>query len=155
MLTSPAVQSHSFLQFAPTREGYLRFLVESKAVYDVLEAAVQSTAHPEYAAFCNTGLERAKALEEDIAWFRETHNLTSAGPEPGGPGATYGAKIAELAEKDAPVSRQQGYITRSGTVLSCDWGVMHRTAWNAQAPWGPSRQGVRGPDAQAGNTLVR
>ena len=35
------------LQFTPSREGYLRFLAESKAVYDVLEKVVQDAPKPE------------------------------------------------------------------------------------------------------------
>jgi hypothetical protein len=34
-------------QWQPTREGYLRFLVESKVVYDTLEQIVAEASHPE------------------------------------------------------------------------------------------------------------
>lgn len=42
------------LQWQPTREGYLRFLVESKLVYDALEQIVQQASVPEckFAAQC-------------------------------------------------------------------------------------------------------
>lgn len=33
-------------QWQPTREGYLSFLVESKAVYDAMEGVMASGAHP-------------------------------------------------------------------------------------------------------------
>eukprot|EP00983_Pelagomonas_calceolata_P082813 1156024-Pelagomonas_calceolata.AAC.2 len=59
--------------FVPTREGYLRFLAESKAVYDVVERIVAE--RDEYAAFRNSGLERAGPLAEDIAWFTSTYGL--------------------------------------------------------------------------------
>ena len=36
-----------FLQWEPTQEGYLRFLVESKVVYDALEQIVQNAPVPE------------------------------------------------------------------------------------------------------------
>lgn len=38
---------HICPQFLPTREGYLAFLAESKAVYDVLETTVSLSSHPE------------------------------------------------------------------------------------------------------------
>jgi hypothetical protein len=34
-------------QFAPTREGYLQFLAESKAVYDTLERIMNEAKHPQ------------------------------------------------------------------------------------------------------------
>ena len=37
------------LQWQPTREGYLRFLTESKAVYEMLERIVVEASHPECA----------------------------------------------------------------------------------------------------------
>jgi hypothetical protein len=43
----PPLPPRTRAQWVPTREGYLRFLAESKAVYDALEAAVQDEAHPE------------------------------------------------------------------------------------------------------------
>lgn len=35
------------MQWQPTREGYLKFLVESKLVYDALEQVVQEASVPE------------------------------------------------------------------------------------------------------------
>jgi len=60
-------------QMVPTRQGYLRFLAESKAVYDVMERCVAE--REEYAAFRNSGLERAGPLAEDIAWFKATYGM--------------------------------------------------------------------------------
>lgn len=42
--------------WAPTREGYVRFLAESKAVYDALEQAVVTQGHPECECGCCWGL---------------------------------------------------------------------------------------------------
>ena len=42
-------------QWQPTKEGYLKFLVESKAVYDAMEEIVASGDSPIYAAFVDTG----------------------------------------------------------------------------------------------------
>jgi len=88
------------VQWQPTLPGYLSFLVESKAVYDVLEAAVKDAAHPEYAAFSGTGLERSAGLADDIAWMSEKYGLEAPAPQPDGPGATYGKKLTELAKSD-------------------------------------------------------
>lgn len=86
--------------WVPTREGYLKFLVESKAVYDALEAAVQDNTHPEYAAFQSTGLERSKALAEDIKWFQATYRLNPSPPTEDGPGSSYAKKMLALAKSD-------------------------------------------------------
>lgn len=86
--------------FAPTREGYVRFLAESKAVYDAMEAAVKDTTHPEYAAFQNTGLERAQALAKDLEWFKATYGIDAPAVQEDGPGRSYAKKILELAKTD-------------------------------------------------------
>ncbi len=41
------IPAATLLQWEPTREGYLRFLVESKLVYDALEQIVQQAPVPE------------------------------------------------------------------------------------------------------------
>lgn len=86
--------------WTPTREGYLRFLAESRAVYDVLEKVMDDAKHPEYARFKNTGLERTAALEADIKWFEETYAMKAPPVNPDGPGAAYAKLITELADKD-------------------------------------------------------
>jgi len=78
-------------QWQPTKEGYLSFLVESKAVYDCMEGVVATSNNPicaplstrscaadaltrrprADAKFRNTGLERGAALVKDIAWMTE------------------------------------------------------------------------------------
>nr|BAF02519.1 heme oxygenase [Adiantum capillus-veneris] len=86
-------------KWEPSLDGYIKFLVDSKAVYDTMESIVQEAPHPSYAEFRNTGLERAEALAKDIEWFKEQgHEI----PEPGEPGLTYSALLKELAEKDPP-----------------------------------------------------
>ena len=89
-----------FTQWKPTREGYLRFLNESLAVYEALEEAVAS--NPLYSAFRETGLERSAALKKDIAWFRETFSLTPPPLTPADPGPTYAALVKKLAATDPP-----------------------------------------------------
>lgn len=86
-------------KWEPSVEGYLRFLVDSKIVYDTMESIVDRAVHPSYAEFRNTGLERAAALEKDLEWFKsEGHEI----PEPGEPGVSYASYLNELAEKDPP-----------------------------------------------------
>ena len=79
------------------RSGYIRFLVESKAVHDALEAAISDYG---YSDLEGTGLERAANLGEDLHWL-----ATSCGddvPEPllDGPGLHYASLLTQLARDD-------------------------------------------------------
>jgi hypothetical protein len=65
---------------------------------------VKNPSHKEYAAFCNTGLERSKALEEDIQWFQAKYSLVAPELQKDGPGARYSQKIADLAANDPQVN---------------------------------------------------
>ncbi|KAK1418496.1 hypothetical protein QVD17_27641 [Tagetes erecta] len=80
-----------------TVDGYLKFLVDSKLVYDTLEKIVDKADFPEYAEFRNTGLERAESLAKDLAWFKEQGYTI---PEPSSPGLNYSAYVEELSKKD-------------------------------------------------------
>ena len=82
-------------------EGYLKYLVESRAVYEAMEAIVASGASPIYAAFVDTGLERTEALSADIAWFTWASAGSSRAPADG-PGAEYAAFLRDLAESSPP-----------------------------------------------------
>ncbi|KAI3709456.1 hypothetical protein L2E82_39218 [Cichorium intybus] len=84
-------------KWEPTIDGYLKFLVDSKLVYDTLEKIVENADFPEYAEFRNTGLERAKSLEKDLAYFKEQGYSI---PEPSSPGLSYSSYIEELSKKD-------------------------------------------------------
>ncbi|XP_073066943.1 heme oxygenase 1, chloroplastic-like [Primulina eburnea] len=81
----------------PTIEGYLKFLVDSKHVYETLEKIVERASFPEYAEFRNTGLERSECLAKDLEWFRQQGHII---PEPSSPGVTYAEYLEELSEKD-------------------------------------------------------
>ncbi|XP_010687998.2 heme oxygenase 1, chloroplastic [Beta vulgaris subsp. vulgaris] len=81
----------------PTIEGYLKFLVDSKLVYDTLEIIVQQAPVSYYAEFKDTGLERSQSLEKDLEWFKEQGYTI---PEPSDPGVTYSNYLEELAQKD-------------------------------------------------------
>lgn len=84
----------------PSREGYLQFLAESKAVYDALEGIVSTNST--YAPFRNSGLERSAALAADIAWFKQTYGLVPGPVTADGPGMTYAKLLADLAVSDPP-----------------------------------------------------
>ncbi|PHT52317.1 Heme oxygenase 1, chloroplastic [Capsicum baccatum] len=84
-------------KWEPTVEGYLKFLVDSKLVYDTLEKIVEKAPFPEYAEFRNTGLERSAVLAKDLEWFRQQGHAI---PEPSTPGVSYAHYLEELSEKD-------------------------------------------------------
>merc|ERR1712039_92408 len=87
-------------KFAPTREGYLSYLVESKVVFDTLESIMAGAEHPLYVTFQNTGLERGSALEKDIAELSKEYGLEVPVPTDDGPGRTYAGLLKDLASKD-------------------------------------------------------
>lgn len=86
-------------KWEPTIEGYLKFLVDSKLVYDTLETIVQKASHPTYAEFRNTGLERSGNLAKDLEWFRQQGHAI---PDPSSPGTSYSNYLQKLSEEDPP-----------------------------------------------------
>nr|AET97566.1 heme oxygenase-1 [Brassica juncea] len=86
-------------KWEPTVEGYLRFLVDSKLVYDTLEGIIHQSTFPTYAEFKNTGLERAEKLDTDLKWFKEQGYEI---PEPTDTGKKYSQYLKDLADKDPP-----------------------------------------------------
>lgn len=85
------------MKWEPSVQGYLRFLVDSKLVYDTLETIVQKASFPSYAEFRNTGLERSEKLAKDLEWFKEQGHVI---PEPSAPGISYARYLEDLSEKD-------------------------------------------------------
>eukprot|EP00747_Dinoflagellata_sp_TGD_P164116 gnl/TRDRNA2_/TRDRNA2_183593_c0_seq1.p1 gnl/TRDRNA2_/TRDRNA2_183593_c0~~gnl/TRDRNA2_/TRDRNA2_183593_c0_seq1.p1 ORF type:complete len:358 (+),score=61.13 gnl/TRDRNA2_/TRDRNA2_183593_c0_seq1:55-1128(+) len=98
-------------KFAPTREAYLSFLVESKLVYNTLEDIMAAASHPSYVAFQNTGLERSAALERDIAALSKEYGLEVPVPADDGPGRTYSAILTQLGADDPPAFMCHYYNT--------------------------------------------
>jgi len=78
--------------YVPTRGDYLQFLVDSKHVYEVLEQVVNDRA--ELVAFRNTGLERTKALEQDIEFMVDEYGLDR--PEAGEAGRNYADMLRNI-----------------------------------------------------------
>ncbi|RLM55132.1 heme oxygenase 1, chloroplastic-like [Panicum miliaceum] len=90
-------QAPPVAKWEPSVQGYLRFLVDSRLVFQTLEDIVDRAAVPWYAEFRNTGLERSEALKKDLEWFKEQGHTI---PEPSDPGTTYASLLEELSEKD-------------------------------------------------------
>lgn len=78
--------------YTPTREDYLKFLVDSQHIYKAFEDVVNEL--DELTNFRNTGLERVKPLEEDIEFMVKEYSLQR--PEVGQPGVTYAADMRRL-----------------------------------------------------------
>ncbi|KAM7521035.1 hypothetical protein LguiB_019997 [Lonicera macranthoides] len=84
----------------PSMEGFLKYLVDSKLVFDTIEGIVDECRDISYAYFRNTGLERSKCFSKDLEWFRQQD---IAIPEPSNPGVTYANYLEELAAKSPPL----------------------------------------------------
>ncbi|GLT98457.1 hypothetical protein SLE2022_159610 [Rubroshorea leprosula] len=90
-------EERTVTKWEPSIDGYLRFLVDSKLVYDTLEGIIEKAAFNSYVEFKNTGLERSENLSKDLVWFTEQGNVI---PEPSYPGCNYAEYLKELSEKD-------------------------------------------------------
>ncbi|XP_031496365.1 probable inactive heme oxygenase 2, chloroplastic [Nymphaea colorata] len=83
----------------PSVEGYLKYLVDSKLVFDTLDKIVDEATHVAYADFRKLGLERSDALSKDIEWFSQQGYLI---PEPSSPGVSYAKYLREISETSLP-----------------------------------------------------
>ncbi|KAK4265196.1 hypothetical protein QN277_026279 [Acacia crassicarpa] len=90
-------EERSVAKWDPSIEGYLKFLLDSKLVFDTLDKIVDNADFPAYAEFRNTGLERSVSLAKDLEWFREQGHTI---PEHSSPGLTYSQYLLELSAKD-------------------------------------------------------
>ncbi|CAA6666410.1 unnamed protein product [Spirodela intermedia] len=84
-------------KWQPSIDGYLRFLVDSKLVYDTLNSILEKAVYPSYAEFRNTGLERSESLAKDLEWFKSQGHVI---PEPSSPGTSYAKYLEELSDTD-------------------------------------------------------
>jgi len=87
-------------QWNPSKEGYLKYLIESNKVYSTMESIMASGSQPSYAKFIGTGLERTEGLAKDIAWFHEQGVTVEATTE--GPGDEYSKFLTDLSVSDPP-----------------------------------------------------
>ncbi|XP_039142607.1 heme oxygenase 1, chloroplastic-like [Dioscorea cayenensis subsp. rotundata] len=90
-------QGQPVAKWEPTIEGYLKFLVDSKLVYDTLDSILHKAPYQWYAEFWNTGLERSESLAKDLEWFKEQGHII---PAPSSPGLSYAQYLEELSEND-------------------------------------------------------
>ncbi|KAI4366417.1 hypothetical protein MLD38_022298 [Melastoma candidum] len=84
----------------PSLEGFVKYLVDSKVVFETIERIVDESSDVAYAYFRRTGLERTERLSKDLEWFS---SQGVALPLPGNPGTSYSKYLEELAEKSAPL----------------------------------------------------
>lgn len=82
--------------YVPTHMDYLQFLVDSHAVYEVLESIVND--NEKLAMFRSTGIERTAELEKDIAWMCGKFDLERPGV--GMAGMTYAEELKAMVESD-------------------------------------------------------
>ncbi|KAG7588330.1 hem oxygenase-like multi-helical [Arabidopsis suecica] len=90
-----------------TIEGYLKFLVDSKLVFETLERIINESTLQAYAGFKNTGLERTENLSRDLEWFKEQGYEI---PESMANGKAYSQYLKNIAEKDPPAFICHFYI---------------------------------------------
>ncbi|XP_039146140.1 probable inactive heme oxygenase 2, chloroplastic [Dioscorea cayenensis subsp. rotundata] len=83
----------------PSLDGFLKYLVDSKLVFDTVERIVDESADVSYAYFRKTGLERSSGLSKDLEWFSQQGPVI---PEQSSPGIAYARYLEELAEKSGP-----------------------------------------------------
>ncbi|XP_012071692.1 probable inactive heme oxygenase 2, chloroplastic [Jatropha curcas] len=81
-------------------EGFVKYLVDSKLVFDTIERIVDKSDDVSYTYFRRTGLERSQGIAKDLEWFSQQD---IAIPEPSAPGVSYAKYLNELAEKSAPL----------------------------------------------------
>ncbi|KAE8669130.1 putative inactive heme oxygenase 2 [Hibiscus syriacus] len=86
--------------WCPSMEGFLKYLVDSKLVFNTIEHIVDESNDVSYAYFRKTGLERSACLSKDLEWFSQRDFVV---PEPSNPGVSYVTYLEELAEKSAPL----------------------------------------------------
>ncbi|KAM0879373.1 hypothetical protein ACQ4PT_034286 [Festuca glaucescens] len=86
-------------EWMPSIEDFVRYLVDSKLVFDTIERVVAGSTDVAYVYFRKSGLERSASIEKDLEWFREQGIEI---PEPSTHGSTYAAYLSELARSNAP-----------------------------------------------------
>ncbi|CAE6012408.1 unnamed protein product [Arabidopsis arenosa] len=84
----------------PSKEGFLKYLVDSKLVFDTIERIVDESENVSYAYFRRTGLERCESIEKDLQWFRGEDLVI---PEPSNIGVSYAKYLEEQAGESAPL----------------------------------------------------
>ncbi|EEE59197.1 hypothetical protein OsJ_11142 [Oryza sativa Japonica Group] len=86
-------------EWMPSMEGFVKYLVDSKLVFDTVERIVAESTDVAYVYFRKSGLERSARITKDLEWFG---GQGIAVPEPSTAGSTYATYLTELAESNAP-----------------------------------------------------
>mmetsp|Transcript_42189 Transcript_42189/g.70410 ORF Transcript_42189/g.70410 Transcript_42189/m.70410 type:complete len:294 (-) Transcript_42189:312-1193(-) len=97
-----AAPEMSMQQMQPTREGYLKYLVESQVLYGAMEKIMKEAKVDSYKVFQNTGLERVDALSKDIAWFKSKYDLDPPVLKEDGSGTAYATLLTDLSVSNPP-----------------------------------------------------
>ncbi|KAI3974050.1 hypothetical protein MKX01_026447 [Papaver californicum] len=82
----------------PSLDGYVKFLVDSKLVYETLEKIISNPASSPCAELRCTGLERAGALAKDLEWFRDEMGMQI--PSSTDFGISYAGYLEEISVKN-------------------------------------------------------
>ncbi|KAJ3673225.1 hypothetical protein LUZ60_006599 [Juncus effusus] len=83
----------------PSMEGFVKYLVDSKLVFDTVERIINESSDVAYVHFRKTGLERSDSLAADLERLKEQGIVI---PEPSSPGINYSNYLKELAETSSP-----------------------------------------------------
>ncbi|KAI3821131.1 hypothetical protein L1987_08688 [Smallanthus sonchifolius] len=84
----------------PELDGFLRYLVDSKFVFNMIERMVDESQDVSFAYFRNTGLERFESFSKDIEWLSQ-QNITI--PEPLFTSKKYVKYLEDLAAESPPL----------------------------------------------------
>ncbi|CAI0558433.1 unnamed protein product [Linum tenue] len=85
----------------PSMEGFVKYLVASKLVFNTVERILDKSDDVSYTHFRKTGLERSEALEKDLQWLAEHHGIEI--PKPSNQGVVYAQYLEHIAEGSAPL----------------------------------------------------
>uniref|UniRef100_A0A0D9VUV5 Heme oxygenase (biliverdin-producing) n=1 Tax=Leersia perrieri TaxID=77586 RepID=A0A0D9VUV5_9ORYZ len=86
-------------EWMPSMEGFVKYLVDSKLVFDTVERIIAESTDVAYVYFRKSGLERSARIAKDLEWFR-MQGISI--PEPSTAGSTYATYLTELAESNPP-----------------------------------------------------
>ena len=86
--------------FEPTREGYLRYLEDSRVIFSTFEEIVREK--DELAPLRDSGLERSSALDRDIAFLSGLDVSAADFEGDESPGAEYATYVRTLSEENLP-----------------------------------------------------
>lgn len=84
----------------PSMEGFLKYLVDSKLIFNTVDRIIDDSQDVSYAYFRRTGLERSGGLSKDLEWFSQQNMVI---PPPSNPGVSYAQYLEEIAEESAPL----------------------------------------------------